>query len=181
MIYVLLGKTCSGKTTVLKQLRELGHQTIVGYTTRPIRPGEVDGVHNNFVTSKQFKELGDNLIVKNSFKNAFGTVWHYGMHIKDIDPSIEQVIILEPKGYRELVETIGDHHVIGIYLDASLEVRLMRGLNREDNTGELMRRLQADEIDFLKFGREVDYVIDLVEKKAQLEAVIEIIERGEKK
>lgn len=41
MIVVLLGKTSSGKDTVCNQLIQKGYKKLVTYTTRPMRPGEV--------------------------------------------------------------------------------------------------------------------------------------------
>ena len=41
---VLCGKTASGKDTIMKLLVTTGFKPVVRYTTRPIRPGEIDGV-----------------------------------------------------------------------------------------------------------------------------------------
>ena len=46
-IVYLMGKSSSGKDTIFKELLKEGtvaFQTIVPYTTRPIRAGERDGV-----------------------------------------------------------------------------------------------------------------------------------------
>ena len=51
-IFYLMGKSSSGKDTMFKKLIEdktLGLKTIVGYTTRPMREGECDGVEYFFV------------------------------------------------------------------------------------------------------------------------------------
>ncbi|MFW5676379.1 MAG: guanylate kinase, partial [Acetivibrio ethanolgignens] len=45
-IYIVMGKSASGKDTIYKRIlehRELGLKTVVGYTTRPIRTGETEG------------------------------------------------------------------------------------------------------------------------------------------
>ena len=34
---VLIGKSCSGKDTVVKELKKMGYESIVTYTTRPMR------------------------------------------------------------------------------------------------------------------------------------------------
>lgn len=56
---VVSGPTAVGKGTVVGRLRS-GHPEIfvsVSVTTRPPRPGEVDGVHYLFVTPEEFDEL----------------------------------------------------------------------------------------------------------------------------
>lgn len=43
-IFFMLGKSCSGKDTIFKKLkedRELKLNTVTGYTTRPMREGEI--------------------------------------------------------------------------------------------------------------------------------------------
>ncbi|KHL12206.1 guanylate kinase [Mumia flava] len=58
-LVVLAGPTAVGKGTVAARVRET-HPEVwisVSATTRPPRPGEVDGVHYHFVTPEQFDEL----------------------------------------------------------------------------------------------------------------------------
>lgn len=56
---VVSGPTAVGKGTVVKQLSQ-EHPEIfvsVSVTTRPARPGEVDGVHYHFVSANEFDAL----------------------------------------------------------------------------------------------------------------------------
>lgn len=175
MIYALLGETCSGKTTLRNRLMELGFSTIVGYTTRPQRPNEVNGKDYNFISKETYDALGKSIVAKNSFKNAFAAVWHYGFLFNDIEPLKNQIIILDPKGYRDLINDIGKENVVGIYLNVPLEVRLMRGLNRKDNVNELTRRLESDKKDFENLGSEVDYIVNSTTKAQQVGEVLSII------
>ena len=51
-IFFVLGKSCSGKDTIfryLKEKKELNLKTVVGYTTRPMRVGEENGKEYFFV------------------------------------------------------------------------------------------------------------------------------------
>jgi guanylate kinase len=59
LLVVLCGPTAVGKTTVLRRMRELGLPYHVGVTatTRPRRPGEVDGVDYYFLTRERFQAL----------------------------------------------------------------------------------------------------------------------------
>ena len=52
---VLVGKTCSGKDSIKKELINLGMKNIVTYTTRPLRNGEVNGVDYHFIDIDTFR------------------------------------------------------------------------------------------------------------------------------
>jgi guanylate kinase len=56
---VLSGPTAVGKGTVVLRLSQLHPEIFVSIsvTTRPPRPGEIDGVHYHFVSDDQFDEL----------------------------------------------------------------------------------------------------------------------------
>jgi len=58
-LFVLSGPSGVGKSTVLGRVRSLmpGLWYSVSVTTRPRRPGEVDGVNYHFVSRQQFAEL----------------------------------------------------------------------------------------------------------------------------
>ena len=43
-IYIIVGKTCSGKTTVMKNLEDFNFSKMITSTTREPRVGEVHGV-----------------------------------------------------------------------------------------------------------------------------------------
>ena len=59
LLIVISGPSGVGKDTVIKRLLELDHNLrySVSYTTRPPRPGEVDGVNYRFVSRNDFERL----------------------------------------------------------------------------------------------------------------------------
>ena len=62
-IYFVLGKSCSGKDTIFQRLKNdesLKLKTVVGYTTRPMRAGEQDGVEYFFVSQERLQQLKEN-------------------------------------------------------------------------------------------------------------------------
>jgi guanylate kinase len=60
-LIVISGPSGVGKDTVIKRLLELDHNLrySVSCTTRPPRPGEVDGVDYAFVSRERFQHLID--------------------------------------------------------------------------------------------------------------------------
>jgi len=61
LVVVLSGPSGAGKDTALSTMkaRALPLFFIITNTTRPQRPGEVDGVHYHFVSQQEFKRLTD--------------------------------------------------------------------------------------------------------------------------
>ena len=77
-LIVLSGPSGAGKNTVVNELGERldGLRYSVSATTRPPGPGEVDGVHYNFVTHGEFQrmqEAGELLEWATVYGNFYGT------------------------------------------------------------------------------------------------------------
>jgi guanylate kinase len=77
-LVILSGPSGVGKDTVLDAWRARNPRVrrVVAYTTRPMRPGEVDGVDYNFVSVDRFREMaaeGAFLEFKEVFGNLYAT------------------------------------------------------------------------------------------------------------
>ena len=54
---ILTGKTCSGKNLVRDKLvNEHGFKSLITYTTRPMRPGEIQDVTYHFISEEEFNQ-----------------------------------------------------------------------------------------------------------------------------
>ena len=108
-LFVISGASGVGKGTVLKAVMEKRDDLFfsVSATTRPPRPGEVDGVHSYFITTEQFEEMirqGEFLEYDAHAKNYYGTPrgqaqekQQRGHVLLDIEPKgAEQVKQAEP-------------------------------------------------------------------------------------
>lgn len=162
MIYALLGKSCSGKTTVLNYLSKIHNQKkITAVTTRPIRKGEINGVDYHFIRDEEFLALqnaGEFVCVRN-YKINNGDVWGYAF-IKDeiLVSGQNKFLIVDLDGFKELKNHL-NNRCKGIYLDVSDTELKERGLMRGDSSIELDRRLKADKVDFDGVERDVNYTI----------------------
>lgn len=153
-LIALVGKAGSGKDTILKEIEKLNNpivHSIVSYTTRPGREGEVEGKDYYFVTENEFKQMIDNhqMLEYVQFNN-----WWYGTGINCLKKNKLNIGIFNPSGIKALsVFPEIDLKIYGIA--ASDKQRLLRQLNREEspNVPEIIRRYAADEQDFsnLKF------------------------------
>ena len=135
---ILLGKTASGKDTVLNRLvKEHGYKKIVTYTTRPKREREIQDVTYHFIGEDEFK-----------YRSAHGT-WYYGSAKEDYEKSDEKtVIILTPDGYRDFLREYPNMDHTSIYLYSNNKTLENRLIKRGDDPKEAKRRLDSDNKDF---------------------------------
>lgn len=172
MIYVFAGKTASGKTFLSEIIaKKLNLVNNIGYTTRPMRVGEIHGVHNFFVTNEEIEAMGNDIICKRVYHTAHGD-WIYGMSLKSLQTNVDYVMILDPSGARELKELMGCQAKI-IYIDVPYDVRYERAYSRESKTKdpEIERRFAADEQDFVGFEKDADVIIENIDKEKALKAI----------
>lgn len=68
----IIGKNGAGKSYLANKLYYLGFKRNVGYTTRPIRDGEIDGIDYFFITKEKFEEyIVNNDFVEYKIRNGF--------------------------------------------------------------------------------------------------------------
>ena len=157
-IFCLMGKSASGKDTIAKEiLKNSELKSIVLFTTRPIRTGEVNGRDYYFVTQEEFDrlELDGKVIEKRVYHTAHGP-WTYATvnenNVFDLENN-NYFILNTLEGYKKLTSYFGCDTVIPIYIWVPFEKRLDRAFSREEQQEnpkykELCRRFIMDEIDF---------------------------------
>ena len=120
LLFVLSSPSGAGKSTIARMIlaSDDGIGLSVSATTRPIRPGEVDGKDFHFVTGAEFERLvaeGHFLEWANVFGHRYGTLksevvkqieggrdvlldidWQGTQQLKQVDPDIVRVFILPP-------------------------------------------------------------------------------------
>ncbi len=160
-IYYLMGKSSSGKDTIYKKIienKELNMKTLVGYTTRPIRDGETEGVEYHFVDEKMMMTMeGRGMVIERRNYNTVYGVWSYfTVHDGQVDLSKwDYLLIGTLESYTKVRDYYGSDKVVPIYINVDDGVRLMRALKREMNAEdpkytEMCRRFIADQEDFSK-------------------------------
>lgn len=86
MLYVISGKSGTGKDSVLKHIVENTNiRQIIRYTDRPKRPGEVYGSEYYFLSKEEMQEKIDKneFTVLESFNTAHG-IWRYGTDLDSV-------------------------------------------------------------------------------------------------
>lgn len=155
---VLVGKSCSGKDSIGKELEKLGIKKCVTYTTRPPRPNEVNGVDYHFISTDCFEKLvGKNFFAEWRIYKTEQGVWLYGSAKKNYVNDDYKYIILTPSGLN-VVKT-KDIDNVSFYIDADDEIILNRMKKRDKDLKESKRRFLADVEDFKGIEDKVDFII----------------------
>lgn len=158
MIY-LMGKSSSGKDTIYKKLlgwKALNFKTVVLYTTRPIRAGEMEGKQYHFTDDTGFMELeAQGKVIEARAYHTYHGLWRY-FTVDDGNIKLDShnyLTIGTIESYRKTAEYFGREKVLPVLLELDDGIRLKRALHREmqqenPKYEEMCRRFLADAEDF---------------------------------
>lgn len=158
-IFYVMGKSAAGKDTIYNRLlqdTEFSFQTIIGYTTRPMREGEQEGKEYHFVTPEMLRELerAGKLIEQRVYQTVHGPWTYATVDDGSIDFEGQNYLLIGTlESYEKLVKYFGSDKLVPIYIEVDDYVRLSRALEREHaqsepKYAELCRRFLADAEDF---------------------------------
>ncbi|MCQ2520587.1 MAG: guanylate kinase [Lachnospiraceae bacterium] len=158
-IVYIMGKSSTGKDTIFKALlsdSDYEFNTIVSYTTRPIREGERNGVEYNFVKEADFAALSNaGKVVEDRAYDTCHGLWRYFTVADDsIDLKNKSYITIGTlESYKKVRDYYGKDNVIPVLIELDDGIRLTRALNREKKQDvpkyeEMCRRFLADSKDF---------------------------------
>ncbi len=166
-IFVVMGKTSSGKDTVYKRVLDTltlkqgakAPKTVVIYTTRPMRPGETNGVEYFFATEEELQKLREEgkVIEERCFHTVHGPWYYFTVNDGQIDLEHNSYMMINTLAGFEMIRSYYSNNeedvVVPIYIEADAKDRLIRYINRESlqknpNYKEVCRRFLADEEDF---------------------------------
>ena len=153
---ILVGPSASGKTQIVKILREeYGLNKMVTYTTRNMRPNEVEGVDYFFLTKEEFeKRINENFFIEYVVYNGN----YYGTSISQV--SSDKVVILEPTGLKHYINKIRSEVKVA-FLRCSKEIVRIRMQERGDDHNVIEKRLILDGEVFNKDVMNLaDWIID---------------------
>jgi len=154
-IIAIMGPSGVGKSSLQERL---GLKKIVTWTTREKRPGEIDGVHYNFIQKETLEKMHaeGKMLEYTQYKGYF-----YGSDIDSINEKIENnkiaSIVLDANGIRKLKEKFPDRVlVLGIMAskDNCRENMVTRGECAIEN------RLHAYEVEIKEMMELSDLIIN---------------------
>ena len=183
-LFLILGKSASGKTTILNDLlTKLDIPVLLSNTTRPPRHGEIDGIDYNFVDMHTFDEdyKHENVLEYDVFRiDSLKQTWVYYTKKSDLLlPQTSQIKVVSPTGLSQLMSNkqLRDN-IVSIFIDCPDRLRKKRYLTRSISPDSMNDRFARDEKAFQHLF--TDYIIINDENMSINEAsnqLINIIER----
>ena len=157
-IFYIMGKSATGKDTIYQELlnRIPELKTVVLYTTRPIRIGEVNGREYHFATLEQKNRLEDagKVIECRTYQTMMGPWSYFTVDDGQIDlRNCDYLMIGTLVSYEKMCAYFGKESLAPVYISVDDRERLLRAIERETaqkdpRYDEVCRRYLADEEDF---------------------------------
>lgn len=160
-LYIVSAPSGAGKTSLVKALLQNGVDLSlsVSYTTRPARPGEVDGRDYHFVSREGFEQRlkqGEFLESAQVYGNFYGTSKKW---INEALGAGRDILLeIDSQGARQVREVFPASVAIFV-LPPSLEVLEARLRNRAQDSLEVISQRLASARDEISHVGEYDYVI----------------------
>ncbi len=181
-LFVVSAPSGAGKTTLCRRLCEVlpDIRHSVSFTTRKIRPGEIDGVHYVFIDEEEFRSMinaGEFLEWATVHGNFYGTP--RSKIIESIESGIDVVLDIDVQGARQIKEKYPDSKLIFI-LPPSMDELLKRLKGRMTDSKEVIRERMKKAKDEIIEYKNYDYVIvnDIFENALEELKSIVIAERS---
>lgn len=178
LMLVLSSPSGAGKSTISRELltRDDNLSMSVSLTTRPMRPGEQEGVHYYFVDHAEFearvarKELLEHA---NVFGNRYGTP--RGPVEEAMRAGRDVLFDIDWQGTQQLSDSAGTDLVRVFILPPSAAELERRLTNRAQDSAEVIAHRMSKANDEMSHWSEYDYVIvnkDVQESVASVEAIL---------
>ena len=175
--FIISGPSGVGKSTVLKELFQDRDDLYfsVSATTRPPRPGEINGVHYHFTDVDEFRKM----ISEDAFLEYAEYVGNfYGTPKAPVEKWLEEghdvVLEIEVQGGRQIKKVAPDCVSLFI-LPPSLKVLEKRLRGRGTETEEVIEKRLAAAADEIRCVKDYDYAVinDTVEQAVlDIEAIL---------
>ena len=177
LLFVVSAPSGAGKTSLLKSLvpSDPGLSLSVSHTTRPMRPGEEDGVHYHFVSVEAFQALagqGGFLEQAQVFGNYYGTAEETVQ--TQLASGRDLVLEIDWQGARQVRRRFPE--AVSVFIAPpsieALEQRL--GDRGQDDAGIIHHRMQ-EAVEELSHYPEYDYLVmndDFEQALSELESIV---------
>lgn len=136
-LYLFVGKSASGKTSVANMLEKDGYEQVASYTTRPPRyEGEKE---HTFISEEEYSKL-ENIIASTLYNG-----YHYCTTLEQIQDA--DIYVIDVPGVKTLLDNYDklNRDIYILYFNASVINRIRRMIDRHDSDTRIVSRLLVDE------------------------------------
>lgn len=153
-LFCIMGRTCSGKTTLAKTVAETLHMKVLrSYTTRPMREGENEHTSDHIFISEDEVKLFQGKIAAYTEINGYKYFVTKDMVIES------DIYVIDPNGYKMLVDAVKRNNMkiklVPIYIDVDVADQERRFRNRGNTREEFWERYKSEAEQFDKFEEEM--------------------------
>ncbi|WP_341938188.1 guanylate kinase [Marinimicrobium sp. C2-29] len=177
ILYTVSAPSGAGKTSLVNALVTSNPEVCVSisHTTRPMRPGEQDGVNYHFVDHPIFETmLSDGAFLEHAqvFKNLYGTSRHWVENT--LNEGMDVILEIDWQGARQVRQQLPDTVTLFI-LPPSLAALRQRLTGRGQDDESVIEGRMNEAINEISHYRDADYLIindDFTTALAQFQALI---------
>ena len=160
-LYIVSAPSGAGKTSLVKALLDAQpHVRVsVSHTTRPMRPGEVDGVNYHFVSRKEFverMERGEFLEHAEVFGNLYGTSQRWLE--QTLNEGYDLILEIDWQGAQQVHRLMPQAKSIFI-LPPTQEALRQRLTNRGQDSDEVIEKRMREAVSEMTHYVEYDYLV----------------------
>lgn len=149
-LFCIIGRTSSGKTSLTKEVaKQLNLKVVKSYTTRPIRPGEIEEESDHyFISEDDYPKYQRDIIAYTEING-----YRYFATKKELDKS--DIYVIDPKGLYELLYWYSIRKIqtqpIPIYIYLPDPLGYIRACDRGDNMEVWLKRNKSEDGQFKDF------------------------------
>jgi guanylate kinase len=177
ILFIVSAPSGGGKTSLLRELVPSDERLVmsVSHATRPMRPGEADGVHYHFVSVERFQQLvGEGAFLEHAkvFDNYYGTA--EASVRGQLERGRDVVLEIDWQGARQVRRRFPDAVSIFI-LPPGIDVLRERLSGRAQDSVEVVERRMADARSEISHYPEYDYLVindDFAAALSDLRAIV---------
>ena len=160
-LYIVSAPSGAGKTSLVKALLDAQPQirVSVSHTTRPMRPGEVDGVNYHFVSREEFHErLQHNEFLEHAevFGNLYGTSQRWLE--QTLNEGFDLILEIDWQGAQQVRRLMPQAKSIFI-LPPTQEALRQRLTNRGQDSDEVIEKRMREAVSEMTHFVEYDYLV----------------------
>lgn len=170
ILYVLIGRSCVGKTTLLQYaVDKYGLHNVISHTTRKQRLNETPFIDYIFVDKYEFLQmLAENKFIEHT--KYSGNL--YGLSVYSFDTiNNDNITIVEPNGLKHLKNSnfiTNNFNIVVIKIEESDDVIMSRFIYRGDSIETIKNRIDID----TQLFKDIKYDILINSRLTQLDKII---------